>query len=393
MRVAHVITRLSVGGAQENTIETVLGVARAGGFQSWLISGPTRGAEGSLTARIPPDLLTVVPSLVRQVNPWFDFRAMVALAGHFRRRRPHIVHTHSGKAGVLGRIGARLARVPIIVHSIHGPSFGPFQGAVANLVFSTAERAAARCTDHFIVVADAMSRQYLAAGIGRPEQYTRVFSGFALEPFLDAVPNPALAARLGIQPGDFVVGTVARLFELKGHDDLLAAAPALAATTPRVRFLWVGDGSHRARLETEVARRGLSGRVIFTGLVAPEQVPDYIALMDCLAHLSRREGLPRALPQAMAAGKPVVAYDVDGAPEVCLEGETGFLAPVGDIVKVAHALGNLAASSELRRRLGSKGREFVAPRFGLQALVDGQIAVYRSLAATRGITFPAAQIP
>src|SRR5450631_1764783 len=327
MRVIHVITRLIVGGAQENTVASVLGLRAKPGLEVQLISGPTAGAEGSLESRFSgaPEMLSVVPELVRPVRPLQDWLALRRLEKLFREQKPGIVHTHSGKAGILGRLAAKRAGVPLIIHTIHGPSFGNFQNQVSNFVFRTAEKYAARATDHFIVVADAMKTQDLAAGIGRPEQYTKIFSGFPLEPFLAAKNDLELRNKLGIAPGDFVVGKVARLFKLKGHDDLFAVAPELVRRCPRIKFLLVGDGEWRGRFENLAKTLGLEKHFIFTGLVPPDEVPRYVGIMDMLVHLSLREGLPRALPQALAAGKPVVAYDCDGAREVCIENETGLL--------------------------------------------------------------------
>src|SRR5215471_12645671 len=222
MRVTHVITRLIVGGAQENTVASVLGLRRKPGLEVNLISGPTRGPEGSLEPLVVghPSLLTIVPELVRPVHPWKDLLAWRGLTRSFRALRADIVHTHSGKAGVLGRLAAARAGVPLIIHTIHGPSFGSFQGTAANMIFRSAERRAARVTTQFVVVANAMKEQYLQAGIGRPEQYTRILSGFNLEPFLSAANNWELRVRLGFKADDIIVGKVARLFKLKGHDDL-----------------------------------------------------------------------------------------------------------------------------------------------------------------------------
>jgi glycosyltransferase involved in cell wall biosynthesis len=387
MRVIHVITRLIVGGAQENTVASVLGLRRCAGLEVELVSGPTVGPEGSLEARVAaePGCLTVLPDLIRPVRPGADWRAYRELRDLLRRRKPMMVHTHSGKAGVLGRLAARRAGVPLIVHTIHGPSFGPFQGPLANAVFRTAERLAGRVTDHFVVVAEAMTRQYLAAGIGSPAQYTRIFSGFDLEPFLQTSRKPELASRLGLQPGDFVVGKIARLFELKGHDDLFAVAPALVRRIPRIKFLLVGDGAWRERFEAMASTPELRGHFVFAGLVPPEAVPDYVGCMDVLVHLSRREGLPRALPQALAAGRPVVAFDCDGAGEVCRDGETGYLIPVGDRVRLEQRLVELAGDPELRHRLGDQGRRFVADRFSVSAMVDALRALYLKLAQERGM--------
>jgi glycosyltransferase involved in cell wall biosynthesis len=387
MRVTHVITRLIVGGAQENTVATVLGLRQKPGVKVDLISGPTSGAEGSLASQFTsaPEILSFVPELVRPIHPLNDFLALRKLENIFRKQKPDIVHTHSGKAGILGRLAARRAGVPVIIHTIHGPSFGAFQNWLGNFVFTAAERRAARATDHFIVVADAMTAQYLAAGIGWPEQYTKVFSGFAWEPFLTAKNNLTLRAKLGLQPDDFVVGTIARLVRLKGHDDLFAVAPELVRRCPQIKFLLVGDGEYRARFENLVRSLKLERHFIFTGLVPPSEVPPLVGIMDALVHLSRREGLPRALPQALAAAKPVIAYDCDGAGEVCRDDETGFLIPVGNQEKLVNCILLLAGNENLCHRLGHSGSDFVRENFAVEKMVDSIYNLYLKLAAERGI--------
>lgn len=381
MRVTHVITRLIVGGAQENTIASVLGLQQQPGVEVRLISGCATGPEGSLahTFAHSPQTLSFIPELVRPLHPWKDWLALRRLVQIFREERPDIVHTHSGKAGVLGRSAAHKAGVPVIIHTIHGPSFGPFQGTLANCLFRSAERRAAKATTHFVVVADAMTRQYLAAGIGTPRQYTKVYSGFPLQPFLFATNDAAIRERFGIAPGDIVIGKIARLFKLKGHEDLFRVAPELLRRCPRIKFLLVGDGPWRGRFEQQARSLGLEKHFIFTGLVPPEQVPELVGIMDMLVHLSLREGLPRALPQALATGKPVVAYDCDGAGEVCLDGETGFLIHPGDLAGLRERLTQLAGDSALRARLGGRGREFVRERFPVERMVQDLFSLYLKL--------------
>ena len=385
MRVTHVITRLIVGGAQENTVASVLGLQQKAGCEMTLISGPSPGPEGSLVPTLAGSLqrLMIVPELVRPLQPWKDWMAWRRLTRIFRKNRPDIVHTHSGKAGILGRLAAARAGVPIIVHTIHGPSFGPFQGPLANGLFRLAERCAGRVTTHFVTVADAMTEQYLAAGIGRREQYTRIFSGFDLAPFLSARNDPQQRARLGLAPTDIVIGKIARLFKLKGHDDLFGVAPAVVRDCPRVRFLLVGDGAWRARFEARVRALGLEKHFVFTGLVAPDEVPVLVGIMDLVVHLSVREGLPRALPQALAAGRPVVAYDCGGAKEVCLDNETGFLLPPGDTSALAARLLQLAGDAALRERLGRRGQQRVKEQFGVERMIDDLHKLYLKLAAER----------
>lgn len=379
MRITHVITRLIVGGAQENTLATVAGLSRIPGLKVHLLSGPTTGPEGSLEAEARN--VIVVPELVRPVHPLKDWLALGKLEKILREQKPDIVHTHSGKAGILGRLAARRAGVPVIIHTIHGPSFGPFQNALANFAFRAAEKYAAGATTHFVVVADAMREQYLAAGIGRPEQYSKIFSGFALEPFLTAKNDLELRASLGLAPGDFVIGKIARLFKLKGHDDLFAMAPELARQNARIKFLLIGDGPWRGRFESLAGNLGLKDRFVFTGLLRPEEVSKYTGIMDALVHLSLREGLPRALPQAMAAAKPVVAYDCDGAREACRDGETGFLVRPGDLATLKNRLLQLAGDPALCKTLGQAGQQFVRENFAVEKMVRDTYNLYIRLAA------------
>jgi glycosyltransferase involved in cell wall biosynthesis len=381
MRVTHVITRLVVGGAQENTIASVMGLRNKPDLKLRLISGPSRGPEGSLehSFATTPEVLAILPELVRQIHPWKDLLAFRRLVGDFRATRPDLVHTHSGKAGILGRLAAARAGIPLIVHTIHGPSFGPFQGPVPNVVLRFAERRAAAVTTHFVTVADAMTQQYLAASIGHPAQFTRVFSGFPLEPFLSTANDLAVRSRLGIQPDDIVIGKIARLFKLKGHEDLFEIAPGLVRKRPNVKFLIVGGGPWRQRFEDIVRSTGLANKFVFTGLVPPAEIPQLLGIMDILVHLSLREGLPRALPQALAAGRPVVAYDCDGAKEVCLDDETGFLVRPRDLAGLSFALNRLVGDSALRTRLGQRGRLFVKERFSVERMVEDLYALYVKL--------------
>src|ERR1039457_6576219 len=381
MRVTHIITRLVVGGAQENTVASVLGLRQKPGVEVHLISGPTTGPEGSLESEFAgtPEILTRVPELVRPIHPLKDWLALRRLEKILREQKPDIVHTHSGKAGILGRLAAKRAGVPLIIHHIHGPSFGNFQGTFANFIFTAAEKHAAKVTDHFFCSAEAMTKLHLAAGIGNPSMFTRIFSGFNLEPFLNATNDLALRKRLGLDENHFVIGKIGRIFRLKGHADLVAAFAKILPQVPLPRLLFVGDGAVRGDIENQIHALGLDGKVVFTGLVLPGEVARYVGIMDCLAHLSYREALSRALPPALAAGKPVVAYDFDGADEVCLENETGFLVRTGDTDAAAQRLLQLANDSALRKKLGQRGQAFVRENFSVEKMVDDQYYVYLNL--------------
>ncbi len=381
MRVAHVITRLIVGGAQENTVSSVLGLHEKPDVNVRLYCGPTTGPEGSLEPLVEniDGLFHLVPNLIRPVRPLSDWLACRQLRREFDSFRPDIVHTHSGKAGFIGRLAAKRAGVPKIIHSIHGPSFGPFQGRLANALFRNAEHLAERWTDHFVTVADAMRNHYLSAGIGQTDDYTRIPSGFNLEPFLRAKNSTAKRESLGLSPANFVVGKIARLFELKGHDDLFAIAPRLVRRIPNIRFLIVGDGVWRKRFERLARQVDCEQNFVFPGLVPPAEIPLLIGVMDALVHLSRREGLPRALPQAMAAATPVLAFDSDGAGEVCLDGKTGYLIKSGNLTKLEERLAKLAEEPALRSDLGKAGQTLVKNEFTIGQLVERQYELYQRL--------------
>ncbi len=321
------------------------------------MTGPALGPEGSLIerARAGGTPLEIVPALRRAIHPWRDAASYRAIGQAIRRFQPDAVHTHSGKAGLLGRLAAWRLKVPAIVHTVHGAPFHPYQSAAARATFRACERfAAARC-DALVSVADAMTTQLVAAGVAPAEKFQTIYSGMEVEPLLAAGgQRAALRRELGYGDEHVVVGKIARLFHLKGHADLIDAAQRALAGNPQLRFLLVGDGILGRQLRDDIAARGLAPYFQFTGLVAPERIPAYLAAMDIVAHASLREGLARVLPQALIVGRSVISYDIDGAREVVIPGETGELLPPGDVAGLAEAIVRLAADPALRplRRRG-----------------------------------------
>ncbi|HZW32388.1 MAG TPA: glycosyltransferase family 4 protein [Isosphaeraceae bacterium] len=381
MRIVHVITRLIVGGAQENTLLTVEGLHHRYHDDVTLITGPAEGPEGDLFGRaaglgLPVE---VMPELVRPVRPWVDRAAYHRLRAAFRRLKPEVVHTHSSKAGILGRAAAWRERVPAIVHTIHGLPFGPFEGPWKNTLYVALERwAAGRC--HAIVsVCDAMTTQALAAGVGRPEQFLTVYSGMETDAFLwPRRPREEVRRELGLADDEVAFATVARLFELKGHDDIVAIAPQVLEANPRVRFVWIGDGILRDRLVAELERLGIRRSFILTGLVPPDRIPELLTAVDAVIHPSLREGLARVLPQALLVGRPVISYDIDGAREVVLP-ETGVLLKPRDLDGLRRAILELAADPALRAALGREGRQRFADQFRHETMTRQLRSLYERL--------------
>lgn len=371
MKICHVITRLIIGGAQENTLLTCEGLA-ARGHDVTLVAGPTTGPEGSLVTRAKNGRYAYVelPSLVRQVSPLHDLRALRALRNLFRSLAPDVVHTHSSKAGILGRLAAAQADVPMIIHTVHGMSFNRTQPRWVQSLFARAERVCAARTHRILCVADAMTAQCLAARIGRPEQFQTIYSGMDVSSFDPSRFDPAAVRReLGLPSSAVVVASIARLFRNKGYELLIPAMSRAAAADPRLRFLWIGDGADRPRYEAELDRLGLRRRTTLVGLVPPDAVPRLLCAADLLAHASLWEGLPRAVVQALLMERPAVSFDLDGAPEVVRPGETGILVPSGDADALADAIVRLAADEPLRRSMGAHGRALCLERFDHRAMV------------------------
>jgi glycosyltransferase involved in cell wall biosynthesis len=381
MRIVHIITRLIIGGAQENTILSCEGL-RARGHDIYLWSGPTTGPEGSLVARASHGgyAYEEFPDLIRSIDPSHDLRALRTFRKRLKQLRPDVVHTHSSKAGVIGRIAATRAGVPRIVHTIHGMSFNRTQRLWTRMAYALAERFCAHRCHAIVSVADAMTRQALAAGIGTPEQYETIHSGMETEAFDPQDPRRTeWRARWKVGEQDVLVGTVARLFANKGYEQLMETMTLALQREPRLRFVWVGGGDRRRQYEAELSGRGLSDRVILTGLVKPEEIPGILSAVDILAHTSQWEGLPRAVVQAMLMEKPVVSFAIDGAPEVVRPGETGELVALGDLPGFAGALVTLAGKPGRRAEYGRRGRRDCLQLFNHHVMVDRLEQLYGRL--------------
>lgn len=398
-RILHISTRLILGGSQENTVLSCEGQARRG-HEVHLAFGPIYGPEGSLLERVERFRTAdgrgisthVVPDMIREVSLVRDARALGQLKRLMQSIKPDVVHTHSSKAGILGRSAAWrvLGELPgmRVVHTIHGPPFMPVEGSlvqrakvsVNNVIYTLAEKHAARRCHTIVSVADAMTQQFLARGIGRREQYVTVRSGMEIEPFIAArrLDRAAVRRELGIAEDAFVLGTVARLAQHKGHDDIIDALRSELSSPQRSRWhlLWVGDGWWRERLEHRLREAGLRERVTLTGLVPPQRVPTMMRAMDVLIHPSYREGLPRTVPQALLAGALPVAYDVDGTGEICREMETGRLVPVGDSARLREALLWAADHPGERDAMIARGQAECEREFGAEVMVERLEGVY-----------------
>ena len=279
--------------------------------------------------------------------------------------------------------GAWAEHRPVVVHTIHGLAFHPYQNKFLNRLYVTAEKAAAKRTDSFLCVADAMTAQAKAAGIGLDRPYVTAYSAIDEQQFLEPIPKARLLdfrRKYDIADDAVVLVTIARLFMLKGHDYIIESAKELAGRFENVVWLLVGDGNLADFYKSQIRGLGLADRFRFTGLLAPDQIPLVIQASDILVHCSLREGLARTLPQAMLCGRPAVSFDVDGAREV-VNDKTGRLIEPKNVAQLTEACAELIQDRDLREKLGSAGRDFVKERFAPETMVDTIERVYEQLLA------------
>lgn len=381
-RVLHVITRLTMGGSSENTIGT-LTMLGAAGFEC-VLAVSRRESEAEIVRALEGCACRVVdvPMLSREVSPLGDLAAVVALARLMRRERPAIVHTHTSKAGFVGRLAARLAGIPVVIHQPHGHVFYGYWGRARTALFVRLERLAAHWADRIVTLTERGTVEHLALRIGRREQYVTIPSGV---PTADirarALPAAEARGRLGLAPNAFVIAGVGRFVRVKGFDLLVEALPVVAAAVPSTRVLLIGEGPERGALEARARTLGIAGRLTITGAVG--DVPACLAAADVLAAPSRNEGMGRALVEAMALGIPVVGAAVGGIPSVVADGECGELVPAENPAALASALVRLARDPNRRAKLGEAARRH-AERFSVAESDRRLVALYRTLLGAKG---------
>ncbi|MBC8472291.1 MAG: glycosyltransferase family 4 protein [Planctomycetes bacterium] len=388
MKIVHIITRLILGGAQENTLITCKLLAQRG-HDVTLITGPAIGPEGELFNQTKQQNyeVIVVDKLRRAINPFNDTISYFRIKKLLNKLQPDIVHTHSAKAGILGRFaghslkGKWAENLPAVVHGIHGLAFHPYQSQWLNRFYIAAEKSAAKRTDFFISVADAMTRKTTDAGIGRGERFVTAYSAIEEDDFLEPISQERkkdFRRKYEIDEDSIVLVSIARLFMLKGHKYIIESAKELSKRFEKCVWLFVGDGNLSDHFKQQVLQLGLTEKVKFTGLLPPGQIPLAIQSSDILVHCSLREGLARTLPQAMLCGRPAISFDVDGAKEVVNE-NTGRLIEPENIEQLTKACAELIEDENLRKKLGENGRNSVKEKFAPETMVDTIEAVYEKL--------------
>lgn len=376
-----------VGGAQENTLATVEIQAAKKDMKVDLIFGTQTGPEGSLLSQQNSfnQSYNLIPlsSLVRNINPWKDIVALWQLYKLFKTNKYDVVHTHSSKAGVIGRIAAFMARTNVVVHTIHGLPFHPYQNLFINKLYVFLEKISAKCCHSIITVCDVMKEKAVAANIAPLGRFKTVYSGMDLDAFLKAsqmFSRKDTRSSLGIGNEKFVVAKVARFFELKGHDFLIDAAVNVVKKHPNVVFLLVGDGVLKNSIKEKIESLGLTEHFVFTGLLKPYEIPKVLSCADMLVHASLREGLARVLAYAAACGKPAVSFDIDGACEIIEDGVTGFLVKAEDVKGLACSICDIVENKNNIIKLTlEKGPAKVDPIFRKEYMVAEINKIYTQI--------------
>jgi glycosyltransferase involved in cell wall biosynthesis len=382
IRVLHVITRLTLGGAADNTLRQIQALTR-GGYDAALAVGlAASDARFVERARGEGCRLVDVPALAREPRPARDLRALGALVRLMRHERSVIVHTHTSKAGFIGRLAARIARVPAIIHQPHGHIFYAYYGATRTALYIGLERLAARWSDRLVTLTDRGIDEHLAVGIGRRSQFITVPSGVPTDELRARAPERAAARRaLGLPPDAFVVAAVGRLVPVKGFDLLVQALPALLEALPDALVLVAGDGPERERLAVRAERLGVRDHVRLLG--SHTDVVEVLAAADVLAAPSRNEGMGRALVESMALGVPVVASAVGGIPAV-VDDDVGRLIASDDSGALAAALIEVGTDRRLRVKLADAARAR-ADDFSTAVAEAKMLEMYDGLVREKGL--------
>jgi len=377
IRVMRIIARLNIGGPAVHVSLLTAGLNDAE-FQSLLAAGQIGEAEGDMgyLARQMGVEPVIIPSLQREVSPLADLKALLALVRLMREYRPQIVHTHTAKAGLVGRLAARLTRVPVVIHTFHGHVFHGYFGRAKTWLFLTLERLSAHWTDVILTISECLREELIGYRIAPAGKIRVVPLGLPLDQFSDLDDERgAMRSELVCSTDTPLVGMIGRLVPIKRHELFLEAARVITAENPQVKFLIVGDGERRAELEEMAAELGLADAVRFTGWRA--DLPVIYADLDVVVIASRNEGTPVSIIEAMAAGVPVVSTAVGGVPDLLCEGKFGELVEPEDAAALAEGI-----QKALRRGKDDRvdmARQWAYDQYGGARLIDDIRTLYREL--------------
>lgn len=387
IKVLHLITRLDKGGSAENTLLTLLGLNK-NRYEVLLAKGPSIDSQMSPQERIEVDRsiraaqyagvgVVTIPGLLRRIAPLYDLLSFLKVLGIIRREKPKIVHTHTSKAGFLGRLAAFMAKTPVIVHTPHGHIFYEYFGRVTTCIFVLIERLLAKITDKIITLTNREGLDHVRFKIAPPEKFVTIHSGVDIQKFITAkLGGDSLKRSFGMGAESLVVGTVGRLVPVKGHKYLIEAAPKILKEVPGVKFVLVGDGYLRPKLERLTYTLNVQDAFLF--LDWRSDIPEIMRMFDLFALPSLNEGMGKVLVEAMAAGKPIVASNAGGIPDLVMDGDNGLLVPPKNSDQLAEAIIKLLKDDKRRTEMGNRG-EAMVKRYSVESMVKKIDALYMEL--------------
>jgi len=385
IKALHIITRLDKGGSAENTFLTIMGL-HENGYEVSLMSGQVSDSRQDRREQIRKHGIRYIfiPELVRTISPLKDLKALFKIYRYLRKERFDIVHSHTSKAGFLGRLAAKLAGVPVVIHTPHGHVFFGYFGRIKTKLFIFVERMSSRLADKIIALTYREKRDYLLFNIAKEDKFVVINSGVDLNKFKELPFNEIqnFKRKLGIPEHSLIVGTVGRLVPIKGPEFLIEAAKLIIPKYPSTLFIFTGDGHLRQNLKKKTLEMGVEENVIFLGW--RDDVDKIISIYDILVLPSLNEGMGRALVEAMALGKPIVASDIGGVPDLITHGKNGFLVPPKNPGLLAKYMQILIEKKERRESMGQSGKE-IAFNFSKEIMIEKITALYEELLTKRHI--------
>jgi glycosyltransferase involved in cell wall biosynthesis len=396
IKIIHIITRLDKGGSAENTLLTALGINKKK-YEVILVKGPTYESRMSNKehATISADLkearlkgvrIVNLPFLLRRINPVYDLLALFSLYIFLIKENPTIVHSHTSKAGLLGRLAAKLAGVPIIVHTPHGHVFFGYFGPFKTKIFILLEKLASRITDKIVTLSNREKEDYRLFKIAEEDKFSVICSGIGLNKFTESLlsEKQKLRKELGIPENSLIVGTAGRLVPVKGPEFLVKAAKYMISKYPDAYFIFTGDGPLENGLRRKALEMGISDNVIFLGW--RDDVAKIISIYDIFVLPSLNEGMGRVLAEAMALGKPIVASNIGGIPDLVIHGKNGFLVPPKNPKELVKYIQVLIEDKDKRVKMGLKGKE-ISLNFGAKSMIERIASLYEELLIQKNICF------
>jgi glycosyltransferase involved in cell wall biosynthesis len=364
IKVLHVHTLPVISGSGINTLLTMTGLDNNKYSVEFACSPGGPLVEEAIQSGVA---FRPIKHLVQPVSIYHDILGLLELISLLRKHKYDIIHTHNSKAGFIGRLAAKIAGVPVIVHTIHGFSFHEFERPPRRALFLFLERFAALFADKLITISGPLKDWGLSLGIGKPWQYVTIYSGIEISKFNVNIDKEGLKRRLGILPGELVIGVVSKLWEGKGHRNILEATKEVLKEFPNLKLLIVGDGYLKPDLEKLIKQLNIEDRVIFTGF--RKDIPELTSLFDVAILASFFEGMGRVLLEAMVLEKPVIGTRVGGIVDVVDEGKTGLLVPPNDSAALAVTMTTLLRNQELRVKMGRAAKQKIDEQFSAQNMV------------------------